>query len=159
MRIITQGKLMSNHDSNVSHVSSKNLVDTAAANGSFHTLGKALEAAELTNILKGTGPYTVFAPTDEAFDKLPKGTLENWLKPENKAELIAVLKYHVLPGRTSAVEVGKLNEPTMMHGQTAKVTKDGEKLSIGGAKITQRDIASSNGVIHAIDTVIVPTKH
>lgn len=158
MRIITQGNLMSNHDSNTSHAY-KNLIETAAANGSFHTLGKALEAAELTNVFKGSGPYTFFAPTDSAFDKLPKGTLENWLKPENKAELVSVLKYHVLPGRTSAIEVEKLTAPKMMQGQSAPVTKDGNTLSIGGAHITQRDIASSNGVIHAIDTVIMPTKH
>lgn len=150
---------MSNHDSNTSQASSKNIIDTAAANGSFHTLGKALDAADLAGVLKGSGPYTFFAPTDAAFEKLPKGTLENWLKPENKAELISVLKYHVLPGRTSAVEVEKLTAPKMMQGQSATVTKDGETLSIGGAQITQRDIASSNGVIHAIDTVIVPTKH
>ena len=150
---------MSHHDSNISHISSKNLVDTAAANGSFHTLGKALEAAELTGVLSGSGPYTFFAPTDAAFEKLPKGTLENWLKPENKAELVSVLRYHVLPGRTSAIEVEKLTAPKMMQGQSATVKKDGDTLSIGGANITQRDIASSNGVIHAIDTVIVPTKH
>lgn len=150
---------MSTHDSNTSSVSPKNLVDTAAANGSFHTLGRALDAAGLSHVLKGAGPYTVFAPTDDAFNKLPLGKLENWLKPENKAELISVLKYHVLPGRTSAVEVEKLSEPTMMQGQTAKVRKDGDRLSIGGAKIIERDIASSNGVIHAIDMVIVPTKH
>lgn len=150
---------MSHHDSNISHIPSKNLVDTAAANGSFHTLGKALEAAELTSVLSGSGPYTFFAPTDAAFEKLPKGTLENWLKPENKAELVSVLRYHVLPGRTSAIEVEKLTAPKMMQGQSATVKKDGDTLSIGGANITQRDIASSNGVIHAIDTVIVPTKH
>ncbi len=150
---------MSNHDSHTTRTPIKNLVDTVAANGSFHTLAKALEAAELTNVLKGPGPYTVFAPTDAAFDKLPKGTLEDWLKPENKAELISVMKYHVLPGRTSALEVEKLSAPKMMQGQTAPVRKDGDKLSIGGAKITERDIASSNGIIHAIDTVIVPTKH
>jgi uncharacterized surface protein with fasciclin (FAS1) repeats len=150
---------MSHHDSNISHIPSKNLVDTAAANGSFHTLGKALEAAELTSVLSGSGPYTFFAPTDAAFEKLPKGTLENWLKPENKAELVSVLRYHVLPGRTSAIEVEKLTAPKMMQGQSATVKEDGDTLSIGGANITQRDIASSNGVIHAIDTVIVPTKH
>lgn len=149
---------MSNNDSNVSSVSTKNLVDTAAANGSFHTLGKALEAAELTNVLKGTGPYTVFAPTDAAFEKLPKDTLSNWLKPENKAELISVLKYHVLPGRASAADVEKLTAPKMMQGQTAAVTKDGDKLRIGSATITKSDITSSNGIIHAIDTVNVPTK-
>lgn len=150
--------MSNNNDSNVSRVGSKNIVDTAAANGSFHTLGKALEAADLTNVLKGTGPYTVFAPTDPAFEKLPKDTLSNWLKPENKAELISVLKYHVLPGRASAVEVEKLTAPKMMQGQTAAITKDGEKLRIGGATITTSDITSSNGIIHAIDTVNVPTK-
>jgi uncharacterized surface protein with fasciclin (FAS1) repeats len=149
---------MSNNDSNVSSVGTKNLVDTAAANGSFHTLGKALEAAELTNVLKGTGPYTVFAPTDAAFEKLPKDTLSNWLKPENKAELISVLKYHVLPGRASAADVEKLTAPKMMQGQTAAVSKDGDKLRIGSATITKSDITSSNGIIHAIDTVNVPTK-
>jgi uncharacterized surface protein with fasciclin (FAS1) repeats len=159
VRIITQGELMSANNSNISQVSSKNIVDTAAANGSFHTLGKALEAADLTSVLKGAGPYTFFAPTDAAFEKLPKDILENWLKPENKAELISVLKYHVLPGRTPAVEVEKLTAPTMMQGQSVTVRKEGERLSIGGAHITQRDIASSNGVIHAIDKVIVPTKH
>ena len=149
---------MSNNDSNVSRVSSKNLVETAANNGSFHTLGKALEAADLTNVLAGTGPYTVFAPTDEAFQKLPKDTLTNWFKPENKAELISVLKYHVLPGRASAVDVEKLTTPKMMQGQTATITKDGDKLRIGQATITKMDITSSNGIIHAIDTVNVPTK-
>ncbi|GAB2809545.1 fasciclin domain-containing protein [Dyella kyungheensis] len=150
--------MSNNNDSNVSSVSSKNIVDTAAANGSFHTLGKALEAADLTNVLKGTGPYTVFAPTDAAFEKLPKDTLNNWLKPENKAELISVLKYHVMPGRASAVEVEKLTAPKMMQGQTAAITKDGDKVRIGGATITKSDITSSNGIIHAIDTVNVPTK-
>lgn len=150
---------MSTHDSNTSQASTKNIIDTAAASDSFHTLGKALEAAGLTGVLKGSGPYTFFAPTDEAFKKLPEGTLENWLKPENKAELTSVLKYHVLPGRVSAVDVEKLTAPKMMQGQNVTVKKDGEMLSIGGAQITQRDIASSNGVIHAIDTVIVPTKH
>lgn len=150
---------MSINDSSTSHVSSKNIVDTAAANGSFHTLGKALEAADLSRVLKGSGPYTFFAPTDAAFEKLPKGTLENWLKPENKAELISVLKYHVLPGRASADDVEKLTEPKMMQGQSAAVKKDGETLSIGGAVITQPNIVSSNGIIHGIDTVIVPTKH
>nr|WP_199043136.1 fasciclin domain-containing protein [Dyella sp. ASV24] len=150
---------MSTHDSNTSRVPGKNIVETAAANGSFHTLSKALEAAGLTSVLKGTGPYTVFAPTDAAFKKLPTGTLENWLKPENKAELISVLKYHVLPGRASVVDIGKLTAPKMLQGQTAAITKDGDKLSIGGAAITGPDIASSNGIIHAIDAVIVPTKH
>ena len=150
---------MSTHDSNVSRFAGKNIVETAAANGSFHTLGKALEAADLTNVLKGTGPYTVFAPTDAAFEKLPKGTLENWLKPENKDELISVLKYHVLPGRASVQEIEKLTAPKMMQGQTATITKVGDKLRIGGATITGAELTSSNGIIHMIDAVIVPTKH
>ncbi|WP_199100562.1 fasciclin domain-containing protein [Dyella sp. ASV21] len=150
---------MSNHESNASRLSGKNIADTVAANNSFHTLGKALNAAELNHVLKGDGPYTFFAPTDAAFEKLPKGTLENWLKPENKAELISVLKHHVLVGLSPSVEVAKLTEPKMMQGGTEKIRKDGETLSIGGAKITQCDIPSSNGVIHAIDKVIVPTKH
>jgi len=148
---------MANNNSN-DRAGSKNIVDTAATNGRFHTLGKALEAADLTHVLKSTGPYTVFAPTDEAFEKLPKDTLNNWLKPENKVELISVLKYHVLPGRASAADVEKLTAPKMMQGQTATVTKDGDKLRIDGATITQPDITSSNGVIHAIDTVNVPAK-
>jgi len=145
-------------NTNNSNTGNKNIIDTAAANGSFNTLGKALEAAELTSVLKGTGPYTVFAPTDEAFEKLPKDTLSNWLKPENKAELISVLKYHVLPGRSAAADVEKLTAPKMMQGQTASITRDGNKLRIGGATITTSDITSSNGIIHAIDTVNVPTK-
>lgn len=149
---------MSNNDTNASRASGKNLVDTAAAEGSFHTLGKALEAANLINVLKGPGPYTVFAPTDEAFEKLPKDTLANWLKPENKAELISVLKYHVLPGRASALDIEKLTAPKMMQGQTATITKEGDKLRIDEATITKPDIASSNGIIHAINMVNVPTK-
>ncbi|MDR3446693.1 fasciclin domain-containing protein [Dyella sp.] len=150
---------MSNHDSSTFRVPGKNIVQTAAANGSFHTLSKALEAADLTSVLKGTGPYSVFAPTDAAFESFPRVHWESWLMPENKAELISVVKYHVLPGRASVVEIDKLTAPKMMQGQTAPITKDGDKLRIGGAAITGPDIASSNGVIHAIDAVIVPTKH
>jgi uncharacterized surface protein with fasciclin (FAS1) repeats len=149
---------MSSNDSNVIRVSSKNLVDTAGAMGNFHTLGKALEAAGFSSVLKGSGPYTVFAPTDEAFEKLPKDTLNNWLRPENKAELISVLKYHVLPGRVSAVDLEKLTTSKMMQGQTATITKEGDTFRIGEANITKTDITSSNGVIHAIDAVNVPTK-
>ncbi|MBE1159647.1 fasciclin domain-containing protein [Dyella acidiphila] len=149
---------MSTHDSNTSQASSTNIVDTAVANGSFQTLGKAIDAADLASILKSSGPFTFFAPTDAAFAKLPQGMLDSWFKPENRAELISVLKYHVLPGRASAVEVEKLTAPTMMQGQKAPITKDDEALSIAGAKITQQDITSSNGVIHAIDTVLVSRK-
>ena len=149
---------MSNHDSNVVRTLDKNLVETTAANGSFGILHQALEAAELTGTLKDSGPYTFFAPTDAAFKKLPEGTLENWLKPENKAELISVLKYHLMPGRASYVDVEKLTAPTMMQGQTASITKEGNRVRIGSATITGRDITSSNGIIHAVDTVNVPAK-
>lgn len=149
---------MSAHDSSTLQASSKNIVDTAASNGSFHTLGKAIDAADLAGLLKSSGPFTFFAPTDAAFAKLPKGTLDNWLRPENKVELASVLKYHVLPGRASAIDVEKLTAPTMMQGQKATIKKDGDALSIAGAQITQRDIVSGNGVIHAIDSVIVPTR-
>ncbi|WP_243048198.1 fasciclin domain-containing protein [Dyella sp. RRB7] len=150
---------MSHHDASTARASAQNQIETAAAKASFHTLGKVLDAAELTGVLKGTGPYTVFAPTDAAFEKLPNGTLESWLKPENKTELISVLKYHALPGRSSAADVGKLAAPKMMQGQTAPIRKEGNKLSIAGANITERDITSSNGIIHVIDAVIVSTRH
>ena len=137
----------------------KNLVDTAAAQGSFKTFGKALQAAGLVETLKGAGPYTVFAPTDAAFEKLPAGKLDNWLKPENKAELISILQYHVTPGRILAADVGKLDQTKTEQGDVAKIRMNGSKVMINDANVTLTDIASSNGVIHPIDTVLVPTKH
>lgn len=144
---------------NTNSPTTKNLVDTAAAQGSFKTFGKALQAAGLIETLKGAGPYTVFAPTDAAFNKLPKGKLDNWLKPENKAELISVLKYHVTPGRVLAADVGLLNQTKTEQGQSAKIKMSGGKVTINDANVTLTDIASTNGVIHAIDTVLVPTRH
>jgi len=136
-----------------------NLVDTVASEGSFAIFGRALNAAGLVDTLKSPGPYTVFAPTDAAFEKLPAGKLENWLKPENKAELISILNYHVSPGRVLAADVGKLSETKTVQGQSAKIKMDGDKVMIDDAKVTLADIGSTNGVIHAIDTVLVPTKH
>jgi uncharacterized surface protein with fasciclin (FAS1) repeats len=136
-----------------------NLVDTAAAQGSFKTFGKALYAAGLIDTLKGAGPFTVFAPTDAAFSKLPAGKLDNWLKPENKAELISVLKYHYSTGRVMAADVGKLDSAKTAQGQSAKIKSQGGKVTIDGANVSLTDIASTNGVIHAIDAVLVPTKH
>jgi uncharacterized surface protein with fasciclin (FAS1) repeats len=144
---------------NTSSTATKNLVDTAAAQGSFKTFGRALQAAGLVETLKSAGPYTVFAPTDAAFDKLPAGKLENWLKPENKAELLSVLKYHVTPGRVLAADVGKLSQTKTEQGETAKIRMSGSKVTINDANVTLTDIASSNGVIHPIDAVLVPTKH
>lgn len=147
----------------VTPIRSSNLIDSVIANGSFKTLCKALDAAELSHVLKGTGPYTLFAPTDEAFGKLPAGTLDGWLKPENRSELISVLKYHVLPGRTSVADMGTLSNPRMMQGTSTRIEKDHDRLSIDGAHLVGAEIVSSNGVVHAIDTVIQPrqsdTKH
>lgn len=142
-----------------SSTATKNLVETVASQGSFKTFGRALQAAGLAETLKSAGPYTVFAPTDAAFEKLPAGKLDNWLKPENKAELISVLKYHVTPGRVLAADVGKLSQTKTEQGETAKIRMTGDKVTINDANVTLTDIASSNGVIHPIDTVLVPTKH
>lgn len=139
--------------------SNKNLVDTAAANGSFNTFGKALRQAGMADTLRGTGPFTLFAPTDAAFAKLPAGTLDNLMKAENKDELVSILNYHVLASRSSAADVGKLTAVMTVNGQSAPIVLKGAKVSIDGAELTAPDIASSNGVLHGIDKVNIPTKH
>jgi uncharacterized surface protein with fasciclin (FAS1) repeats len=134
----------------------KDIVDTAVAAGSFKTLAAALKAADLVDTLKGKGPFTVFAPTDEAFEKLPKGTLESLLKPENKKKLAGILTYHVVSGKVLAKDVVKLTEAKTVQGSSVKiVVKDG-KVTVDGANVTKTDIETSNGVIHVIDTVILP---
>ena len=131
----------------------KDIVDTAVAAGNFKTLAKALEAAGLIETLKGVGPFTVFAPTDEAFAKLPAGTLDALLK--DKARLTAVLTYHVVPGKVMAADVVKLKEAKTVQGGLVKIdTSDGVK--VDNAKVVKTDIAASNGVIHVIDSVILP---
>jgi transforming growth factor-beta-induced protein len=131
------------------------IVATAVAAGQFKTLAAALDAAGLIGALQGEGPFTVFAPTDEAFAKLPAGTVENLLKPENKATLIAILTYHVVPGKLMAAEVTKASGATTLNGQRiAFATKDG--VTVNNAKVVKADVAASNGVIHVIDTVILP---
>jgi len=136
----------------------KNIVDTAADAGQFKTLANALKAADLVDTLKGEGPFTVFAPTDEAFSKLPEGTLENLLKPENKEKLIGILKYHVIPGKTMCADVSKLDGKTVksVQGGEIKVSVDGDTVKVNDAKVIKSDIACSNGVIHVIDKVIMP---
>ena len=134
----------------------QDIVDTAIAAGSFNTLAKALTAADLVSTLKGPGPFTVFAPTDEAFAKLPAGTLENLLKPENKAMLRRVLTYHVVPGKVMAADVVKLKEAKTVNGKMLHVKANGPSVMINDAKVTSPDIVASNGVIHVIDTVILP---
>lgn len=132
------------------------IVDTAVAAGSFTTLAAALQAADLVDTLKGKGPFTVFAPTDEAFAKLPEGTVENLLQPENRAQLKAVLTYHVVPGAVMAEQVVNLSEAATVNGQSVRVSVMGGKVMIDDAHVVQTDIAASNGVIHVIDSVILP---
>jgi uncharacterized surface protein with fasciclin (FAS1) repeats len=134
----------------------KDIVDTAVAAGSFQTLAKALDAAGLVETLKGKGPFTVFAPTDEAFAKLPAGTLEELLRPENKAKLQAILTYHVVPGRAMAANVVKLKSAKTVNGQLLSITNSGGTVLVGNANVIKTDILCSNGVIHVIDSVLLP---
>jgi len=134
----------------------KDIVDIAASAGSFKTLVAAVQAAGLVEALKGQGPLTVFAPTDEAFGKLPAGTVENLLKPENKDKLIAVLTYHVVPGRVTASEVVNLNSAKTINGRSLKISAQEGKVMVDGAQVTATDIMASNGVIHVIDAVVLP---
>ena len=134
----------------------KDIVDTAVAAGNFKTLAAALQAAGLVDTLKGAGPFTVFAPTDEAFAKLPAGTVDDLLKPENKEKLVAILTYHVVPGKVSANDVMKLHEAKTVNGKDVKIMADGGKVMVDNANVVKTDIACSNGVIHVIDSVILP---
>jgi uncharacterized surface protein with fasciclin (FAS1) repeats len=134
----------------------KDIVDTAVGAGKFNTLVTAIKAAGLVETLKGKGPFTVFAPTDEAFAKLPKGTVEDLLKPENKAKLAGILTYHVVPGSVMAADIkGKKSDVKTVQGGMLAVdaTKD---VMVNDAKVVTADVAASNGVIHAIDTVVMP---
>lgn len=134
------------------------IVDTAVSSKQFPTLVAAVKAAGLVDALKGDGPFTVFAPTEEAFKKLPKGTLDSLLKPENKEKLIAILKYHVVPGKVLAADVMKLKNGThvkTLQGQNVRVFNQGG-VRINNAKVVKTDIGATNGVIHVIDTVILP---
>lgn len=134
---------------------SKDIADTAVAAGSFKTLAKALAAADLVKRLKGEGPFTVFAPTDEAFAKLP-GTLENLLKPENKEQLQRILTYHVVPGKVMAKDVTKMKSAKAVSGDTITIKVSDGTVMVDDAKVVKTDIAASNGVIHVIDSVIMP---
>ena len=134
----------------------KDIVDTAVAAGSFKTLARALEAAGLVETLKGEGPFTVFAPTDEAFAKLPAGTLEDLLEPANKEKLRRILTYHVVSGKVMAADVVKLESAKAVSGDTITVTAGAGGVRVDDARVTKTDIAAANGVIHVIDAVIVP---
>jgi uncharacterized surface protein with fasciclin (FAS1) repeats len=134
----------------------KDIVDTAIAAGSFQTLAKALQAADLVDTLKGPGPFTVFAPTDEAFAKLPEGTLDELLKPENKEKLRAILTYHVVAGIVPSAKLVTLSSAKTVNGQELKITVMGENVMVNNAHVVKTDIPASNGVIHVIDRVILP---
>jgi uncharacterized surface protein with fasciclin (FAS1) repeats len=134
----------------------QDIVDTAVSAGQFNTLAAALEAAELVETLKGDGPFTVFAPTDEAFARLPEGTVENLLMPENRDQLIAILSYHVVQGKVVAADVVKLDRATTVNGADVTITVADSGVRVDDANVIATDIAASNGVIHVIDTVILP---
>jgi len=134
------------------------IVDTAVSAGSFKTLVAAAKAADLVETLKGKGPFTVFAPTDEAFAKLPEGTVASLLKPENKAKLQAVLKYHVVPAKVMAEQAVKLSHAGTVLGQQLDLEVKEGALYVDGAKVVKADIAASNGVIHVVDKVMLPTE-
>jgi len=134
----------------------KDIVDTAVAAGTFKTLAAALQAAGLVETLKGKGPFTVFAPTDEAFAKLPAGTVENLLKPENKAKLVAILTYHVVPGSVKAADVVQLKTARTVQGESVKISTGGGTVKVDNATVAKTDIMATNGVIHVIDTVLMP---
>jgi uncharacterized surface protein with fasciclin (FAS1) repeats len=134
----------------------RNIVDTAIAAGTFTTLAKALKAADLVATLEGPGPFTVFAPTDEAFAKLPAGTLDNLLEPENKDKLRRILTYHVVAGEVRAADVVKLQSAKAVSGDTITVKARDGKVHVDDANVTRTDIRASNGVIHIIDAVIIP---
>ena len=134
----------------------KDIVDTAVAAGSFKTLTAALKAAGLVDTLKGTGPFTVFAPTDDAFAKLPAGTVDDLLKPENKEKLVAILTYHVVPAKAMAKDVAGMSSAKTVNGKELKLKVEDGKVMVNGATVTKADIETSNGEIHVIDTVLLP---
>ena len=139
-----------------SDAAKKDVVDTAVAACQFKTLDAALQAGGLIDTLKGDGPFTVFAPTDEAFAKLPAGTVETLLKPENKEKLVAILKYHVVPGNVTSSQVAGMSEAKTVEGKSVKIKAADGKVMIDNATVTKADVAAKNGVIHVVDTVLIP---
>ena len=147
----------SNKQTAPASTSMQNLLETAAAKGSYNTFGKAVEAAGLSETLAGPGPFTVFAPTDAAFASLPEGKLDMLLKPENKPELVSLLNYHVLTGRKTAAQIGKWDAARTVNGLSAAIKLVDNQVSIDGAQITAADIDAKNGYLHGIDKVNLPT--
>jgi len=139
-------------------VAEKTIVETAVGAGSFNTLVAAVKAAGLVEALSGKGPFTVFAPTDEAFAALPKGTVESLLKPENKEKLIAILKYHVVSGSYPAAKVLQNDSLTTLQGGNLTITQSDAGVMVDKAKVAKTDIMCSNGIIHVIDAVVLPAE-
>ena len=155
-RIITSVTSLLIIGSLLSGAPKKDIVDTAVGAGSFKTLVAAVKAAGLVDTLKGKGPFTVFAPTDEAFAKLPKGTVESLLKPENKQKLVSILTYHVVAGKVKAKKAAKLDSAKTVNGAEITIKPSGKTLLINKSKVVKADIMTSNGVIHVIDAVLIP---
>ncbi len=141
-----------------SAVAKNDIVDMADHAGQFKTLLAAVKAADLESTLKGSGPFTVFAPTDEAFAKLPPWTVDSLLKPENKAKLKAILTYHVVSGNVPSTEAVKLHSAKTVNGKELALDASSGALKVGTAKVIKADVAASNGVIHVVDTVILPSE-
>ncbi|MEO0436107.1 MAG: fasciclin domain-containing protein [Pseudomonadota bacterium] len=134
----------------------QNIVEVAAGDANFSTLVAAVQAAGLVEVLSGDGPFTVFAPTNDAFAKLPAGTVEDLLKPENKSQLVAILKYHVVPGKVMAADVVNLSSATTVEGSDVAIAASDAGVTVDAANVVATDVAASNGVIHVIDSVILP---
>jgi uncharacterized surface protein with fasciclin (FAS1) repeats len=141
--------------STAAYAADNDIVDTAVDAGSFTTLVAAVQAAGLVDTLKGEGPFTVFAPTDEAFAALPAGTVEDLLKPENKDQLVSILTYHVVPGKVMSSDLTEGQTAATVQGADVTITLDGGA-KVNGANVTTADIEATNGVIHVIDAVIMP---
>jgi transforming growth factor-beta-induced protein len=148
--------LLGCNESGHMQIGKKDIVDTAISAGDFNTLVTAVKAADLVETLKSEGPFTVFAPTDEAFAKLPHGTLEDLLKPENKGKLASILTYHVVSGKVMAADVVNLSHAETVNGQSLSVKTYGSTVKVDNANVTKTDIKCSNGVIHVIDAVVLP---
>lgn len=156
MRLIVLGGLLLAAALPAAAGGKKTIVDVAASKPEFSTLVAALKAGGLVETLQGDGPFTVFAPTNDAFAKLPAGTLDNLLKPENRDQLRGILTYHVVAGRVLASDVVKLDDATTVNGAKADIAVQGDTVTVDGAKVTATDVLVDNGVIHVVDTVMLP---
>lgn len=154
--LVTAAGCGSMHPDRSATASNQTIADVAMTTGMHNTLVTALKAAGLADMMMQPGEYTVFAPTDAAFAKLPAGTVDNLLRPENRDQLRALLQYHVVPGRVTAAQVMKMDNARSVSGQNLKVAMMGEQVMIGNAHVVKADVMANNGIVHAIDTVLMP---